>query len=398
MGQRPSRHQILISALILAGGFLAPGLALALGSAPSGKQLAAEGQKLYDEGKFGEALLKFEQAIKAGAEGGDLFYQTGYCLKVVRQDQESSRQYMTRAAPLLEKALEGKGASPAPYYYLAAIYTVELADWERGSAVAKRGVAQVEGGAFKKATDGASLFQIARLYTIAGDKDKAIAWYERSAAAFDSAKAPNREYRVAALLQLATYYNGKQDFARASEWFGRLLAVDPGRDAERITAGMAMTKAERYAEAAAILRTGFLTDEMATEANYLVRVLDRYIALQGPAVPEEVRKLDEAGLSQAIDKAAATLGGIRQKDEEEFQKSIPPPEEPKTVWKATKSGQRIQVKVPPPEPAPVTPPPPSAERQAAEKEFFGLLLEYVRRGHLIREFCLGKGLAALIFR
>jgi hypothetical protein len=43
-------------------------------------------------------------------------------------------------------------------------------------------------------------------------------------------------------------------------------------------------------------------------------------------------------------------------------------------------------------------PAPSPEKVAAEKEFFVLLVEYVKRDRLIRGFCFENGLVEMIFR
>ena len=37
-------------------------------------------------------------------------------------------------------------------------------------------------------------------------------------------------------------------------------------------------------------------------------------------------------------------------------------------------------------------------KTVAEKDFFCLLVEYVKRGHLIRNFCFENGLVEMIFR
>ena len=42
--------------------------------------------------------------------------------------------------------------------------------------------------------------------------------------------------------------------------------------------------------------------------------------------------------------------------------------------------------------------PPTPARLAAEKDFFGALLEYIRRGRLLRETSMQYGFASLIFK
>jgi hypothetical protein len=79
-------------------------------------------------------------------------------------------------------------------------------------------------------------------------------------------------------------------------------------------------------------------------------------------------------------------------------KNAPPPPDPNTydadASDAMKALHQMGLS-----PAPLPPPPPpSPEKQAAERDFFFLLNEYVKRGHLIRNFCFENGLVEMIFR
>ena len=244
-------------------------------AAPPAQQLVREGQDLYRQGSLGEALLKFEDAAKAGAEDGEMFYRMGYCYKALRQDAEKSREFMVKAVPLLEKLVEPPARpGPAPFYYLSAIYITDLVEPAKGAEIARRGSAQADEGRFASFKDGESLFQIARLYTLAGQQDKAIGWYEQAVDALQAGPTPNRVYLTSSLDQLANYFMGKADYARAADRLKRLLELDPGRDQQRLSAGLLMVKVERYEEALAILQC-FTNDDFDTEANYVTRIIRR---------------------------------------------------------------------------------------------------------------------------
>jgi tetratricopeptide (TPR) repeat protein len=278
---------------------------------------------LYRQGELGEALVKFEEAIDAGAQGGELFYRAGYCYKNVKGDSQAGEKYMRKALALLEKRAESPEADPATFYYISAIYTSELADIAQGKAAAQRGVVLAEKAGSKSVNDGESLFQIASLYSLAGLPDKAIGWYERAAQALGAEEPVNRPYLIVVLDQLARFYTAKQDFAQAGVWLGRQLDVEPEREQVRLQAGLMMVRAGQDDAAIEMLAGAFQT------------------------------------LREAIGSAAQKLGKIRG-------------EEPN--------------------------PPASPERIAAEREFFGLLMEHIRRGYLVRELALRAGFAALIFR
>jgi len=381
-------------------------------------RLVREGQDLYRKGRLGEALIKFEEAASAGAAGGELFYQMGFAYKTVRQDSVKSKEYMTKAVPLLE-AMEPK--TPAPLYYLSAIHTIELGDSDKGKATAQRAIDLAEKGAFRKSSDGESLFQLARLHSLAGRTEEAIPFYERAVAALDKEKEPNRQYLANAVDVLAKHHHTKSDLPGASRWYQRVVQINPDDEQTRVSAGLIMIKAGDYEQAIAAL-SGLRDDILVTESNYVVRVVKRYVELGEPPVPPETLKMADADLEAAIDASARKLGEIRQKEETA---RPPEPTEPEYEWFTTKKGTKMKRLVPrympPPEDwkpkdpnnptpqelikmsgiiyaPPYIPPPPSPERIEAEKEFFGLLLERTRRGFRMREAAVQRGFASLLFR
>ncbi len=334
-------------------------------------ELTAEGREFYRRGQLESALQKFEEAIKAGAQGGELFYQTGYCYKAARRDLEASRRYMRMAVPPLEAEAAKERKRPAPFYYLAAIHTNELGDGVEGTEAAKRGVELAEKGAFGKSTDGETLFQVGRLYSLAGQEEKAIPWYEKAVPALESAAGVYRQYLLASVEQLSGYYVKKPEPARAATWLLRLLELEPTREKERLSAGLLLVKLGRHDDAIKTLR-GFTDDDLATESNYIVKAVSRYKELGAPEAPPEWGKLDDAGIQDLAVKAASRLAEVRKKEEEEGAAADPSTSQPVR--------------------------PPAPERLEAEKVFFGLLVELARRGHLLREFAFSRGFAVLIFR
>jgi len=395
------------------------GLGLSFAAAPPRDALVRAGQDLYHQGKFDQALLKFEDAIAQGAQAGELFYQTGYCYRVARMDGGKSLEYMKKALPLLE-ALPEKDLSRC--YYLTSAYINEVKDSVKGSAEASRCVALADQGAFKAVRGSVGLFQVARVHTLAGARQKAVPWYKKAIEALQKEPDGSKQYLLMSYQFLVSSQIADKDYVGASESYRRILALGGDVQNEKIPAALVMVKAGKYNEAIEALK-GITNDDQATQANYLSRVLTRYVALGAAPASRETTALDDAGLQEAIGKSATKLGEVRKKEEDALAKL--PPEEPPYTWRTTKSGKKVKVYRPqiippteevipkdpnnvtqeehdrmvgwqfdPPKPAP----PPSAERVAAEKEFFGLLVEYVRRGHLLQEYAVSRGFMSLIFR
>ena len=132
------------------------------------------------------------------------------------------------------------------------------------------------------------------------------------------------------------------------------------------------------------------------------------------AASSATAKLDDNALEQAIVASAKRLSEIRRKEDEAAQgqppvgsiiPATPLPEEGKPQPRRVKIKDPAHptmeeynafygIVTPPPTPAP----PPSAERLAGEKEFFGLLMDYLRRGHAVQEMAMSHGIASMIFR
>ncbi len=420
----PVRTTVLAAALCFAAAVSPPSSARAASPA----ELAVQGRDLYRQGKLAEALPLLERAIAQGASGGELLYEASQCQRLARRDAAKGREYAEKAVALIEAEAANAKDDPAPHFFLAVLYAVDLTDGDKGRAAALRGVELAEKGAFSGRRDGESLFQVGQLYDLAGDAGKAAGWYERAVAALQpsaSAAPSHRPYLLSALDELGGAALARKDYKGASRWMKRHLDLEPERERSRLATGQTMVKAGLFSDAAAVFG-GFRTEELATEATYLVRILERHVALGASAPPAGAAALDDAGLAQRIDQAAAKLAEIR-KDEPK-----PPEPEPviEDVWQevTTKKGRKTKVPKPrsgPPEgwrpkdpnhptaeewlimsgnpvvrPAkpPPPPPPPAPERVAAEKELFALLVELIRRDHLVREFSFTRGLHALIFR
>lgn len=393
-----------------------------------------EGEDLYRQGAYSEALKKFESALAGGVETPALLYQTGSCYALATGNKDKEAEMKKRAVPLFEKEITGGSASLDSYYYLAATYVNDLKDPVKGTDVARKGVASLEkpGAAAPKTPDG--LFRAGRLYSMLGKDKEAISYYDRSVQAAESGAVgvDRASYRLA-LEDLSAYRFKEKKYDAAAKAYASLLKLDPLRDRDRHQYGLALLLSGKPDEATATWRKA-VTDDLRTELNYLSGVVTRWMQSGSPKTSKYLPKsgsIDDATLEQKINESAEVLRAVREKDAKAKQeqeekeraelaekeknkapldpeavkakfkakmKNQPPPDPNATEasgegdpWKALREMGINPTKVPPP-------PPPSPERLAAEKEFFFLMTEYVKRGHLIRNFCFENGLVEMIFR
>ena len=396
---------IAIAALVMTG--MVGMTSAAASPSPEAERLVQEGRKLYRAGSLADALPLFEQAVASGAESPRLFYELGRCLKRVHGDAATDAEMMSKAIPLLEKEIDAvpPPAEPAPFYYLSTIYLHELGEGVKGVPLAQRAVKLYEQGAFAELADPDSQFRMGRLFVMASRKDEAVALYEKAIAGYDRSGDPDVQNLAVALEDIASSLASKQEWVKAAGLYERLLGLTSLPERDRFSAAVVMLRADRF-EAAERALGDFTDDGLSTEAHYIRRILRRYLDLGSPPLPAEPEVKDDDWLNTSILQAAAELGAIRKEEgdraEEEMARTAEA-ERQKQMDAAAKGKMSKGGKYgPPPEPIVISnegiATPPSPERQEAERRFFTLMAEYLRRGNLVRNFALSAGIAQLIFR
>src|SRR6266850_2237281 len=388
--------------------------------------LVREGQDFYARGAYAEALRRFEGVIAVGQENGTILYQAGTCYGQAMGNKVKEVELKRRAVPLLEKEIAGGSAPIDSYYYLAATYINDLSDPVKGTGSAKAAVALLEKPKPPALTTQGEIFRAGRLYTFLGKDKEAAGYYERSLLAAEKAPVVDRASMKLALESLAAYRWHAKEYEGAARAYEGLLKLDPTRDRDRHQLGLAYLLAGKPDDATVAWRAA-QEDELRTELTYLAAVVRRYVAAGSPATSALSPKpaaLDDDALVQKLLQAAEPLRALREKEAKAEQEADEKAEKLRAEKAAEAASKPIDREAiiaenarrrakralePPPDPnvmekastdpptaltqmgfhpvAPTPLPPPSAERIAAEREFFVLLVEYVKRGHLIRNFC-----------
>jgi len=405
-------------------------LAGAAQKAPDAAALAKEGKDLYRQGSCATAIPKLDAALSAGAQDPEALFMAGACYKQVHDNAGKERELKTRAVPLLETRIAA-GGTLADHYYLASIQAETLSDKSKGAETARKGIALVTGPKAPAPKTPMDRFMLGRLYGLAGDGARAaehlgeyVKLAGKPAPGMDSAP------YEAALESVASHRMAGKDYKAAAEAYTSLLSVDQSDDQVRNMAARSLLLAGDPLKAASVWR-GAQSDEMRTEFMYFSNVVTRYVKSGSPktsTLAPDPSSLSDEALVAKIRQAGQSFATLRtaymkeKKDKEdevraainakmEAKKNLTP-EQIKERIEAKKKERQAQLDKPDPNkpiwqqmhelnqaeviPQMEVPEPP--EMKAAARDFYFLMTEYVKRGHLLRDFSFQYGLMDLIFR
>ncbi len=240
--------------------------------------------RLYDQGKYSEALMTLEDLDIARALDGPLLYRLFFCEKATGND-DTARKALERARVALEDEFDAS-ASLEVAFYLANTYS-NLGRAPDAKRVAHDATDGIESGTITAPKSAIARFQIGKLYQDQGRQDEASAHYRKAVDAFDLT-----DGRYVGNARWALRYLGNNAFARADfeasdKALSRLADIGGAETADWDTLAEARVRLGRYAPAAEAWKALVkVNPASADDARYAARVADTAASIAPlPAAP-----------------------------------------------------------------------------------------------------------------
>ncbi len=365
-----------------AAGALLLASALALGFAPaSAAERAAtpapagdpreSAIRLYDQGRYAEALAGFRALDAAGKADGSVLYRLAFCAGAAGDDAERAR-VQQRALEALEKETAA-GGSIESWFYLSNVYR-NVGRTADSTRVAGEAVSRLESGKWKAPSGGVDLFRVAKLYADSGRDDKAAEWDRKAVEALKPEAAQFPSYLRWAWRYLGDLALRRMEWDAAAKDFSELVAMPDAAAPEYLRLAIAQVRSGRWQEAAEAWRRAEQLDPSGgDDARY-----SRQLALQAAAI----------GTLPSLAPDGRTWDRLSQEELESLM--IEQAKVAREANPAPADGAQTPAR---PAPAPDLP----ARLREAHRLFVAAGLEYAARGLPIRETAFSKGFAPLVF-
>jgi tetratricopeptide (TPR) repeat protein len=327
-----------------------------------------EAETLYSEGRYAEARPLLEQLVEAGAATGPLLYRLAYCQRAAG-DEAASAETQRRALDSLEREVTTAENTEVPFYLVNTYQNLgQDADARR---VAAEATARVERDEFPRPDSGNGMFQLGKLYADQGLEQQATEWYAKAVDALTEGGRAGGTYVRRASRYVAERAFRQREFATAQQYYSSLIDAGEGTAADLDRLAVCSARVGMYEEAAQAWQQAELANpvdpnrprygsRLATMAAKLEVVPER--APQGKAWTELTKEELESLLKEQSEQVKATLSEVQQAGE---------------IDKETRQQYRAQLN----------------EIRAV---FVPAALEYVLRGHSIRQTSFFGGYAPLI--
>ena len=335
------------------------------GQGPPRRALTPE-ERLYNEGKYAEALPALQKALDAGRKDGALLYMIGFCREKAGGGPAARQSAWKEAEPLLEAEVKADGGATLERLYYLTVINADQQEPDRMTQYARQAVEQYEKGPTPNGLIGEDWFRLGRLHDFLAEPSESEAAYRRAASAFNKDPEANPTYHALALVKVADADFKAARHAPAAEGYDRAIAILPGTD--QVTPfrhALALLAAGRYEDATA----RFAADRApatATESQYgadLARKAKQAGPLDGKdADGSPVAQMPDDILLARLREAAAAFRSAREKN-------------------SYKPGDALP-----------------AEVALQQKRFVTLLAEQMVRKSAIQELCLTEGMADLVRR
>jgi tetratricopeptide (TPR) repeat protein len=233
--------------------------------------------RLYDQGKYGEALKTLVDLDTARALDGPLLYRLFFCQKAVGDD-DTARKSLERAQVALEDELGAKASLEAAFY-LANTYT-NLGRASDAKRVSQEATTKLDKGSIAAPKSAIGLFQVGKLYQDQGRQVEATTYYEKALDSFDLTDGRYVGNARWALRFLGNNAFAKPDFAASEKAFARLAEIGGADQADWETLASARVRLGRYQPAAEAWKAVVkMNPGDADDARYAARLADTAAAI-----------------------------------------------------------------------------------------------------------------------
>lgn len=333
-----------------------------------GPDPAQQAKALYSEGRYAEARPLLEQLDEAGEATGPLLYRLAYCQRSAGEDAAGDATQQ-RAREFLEREVADAKDIEVPFYLVNTYQNLgQDADARR---VAAEATARVERDEIPQPDSGTGMFQLAKLYADQGLEAQAAEWYAKSVDALTEGGLTGGEYVRRASRYAAERAFRQHEYATAQRYYTALVNAGEGTAADFDRMAVSCARVGKYEEAAQAWQQEELSNpadpdrpryagRLATMAAKLEVVPDT--APSGKAWTELTKEELESLLKEQSEQVKATRAEVEQAGQ---------------LDKETRRQYRERL----------------AEVRAV---FVPAALEYVLRGHDIRQTSFFGGYAPLI--
>jgi tetratricopeptide (TPR) repeat protein len=327
--------------------------------------------RLYDLGRYAEALAGFRALDAAGKADGSVLYRLAFCSGAAGDEAERTR-VQQRAVEALEKETAAGGSIEA-WFYLSNVYR-NLGRTPDSTRVAAEAVSRLESGKWKTPSAGVDLFRAAKLYADGGRDDKAEEWYRKTIAALKPDAGLYPSYVRWAWRYLGDRALIRMDWESAAKAYSEVVAMPEPSAADCLRLAIAEVRSGHWQKAADAWRRAEQLDTAGGDDSRY----GRQLALQAAAI----------GSLPSLAPAGRTWDRLSQEELETLMI-----EKAKVAREANPTpaeGAESSAAAPP---APDLP----ARLREAHRVFVAAGIEFTARGLPIREMAFQKGFAPLVF-
>lgn len=327
-----------------------------------------QAKALYSEGRYAEARPLLEQLDESGAATGPLLYRLAFCQRSAG-DEAASAETQQRARETLEREVTEAEDLEVPFYLVNTYQNLgQDADARR---VAAEATARVERDQLPLPDSGDGMFQLGKLYADQGLEPQAAEWYAKAVDALTEGGRAGGSYVRRASRYVAERAFRQQEFATAQRYYTSLIGAGEGTAADFDRLAICSARAGMYEEAAQAWKQAELAKPVdANRSRYGARLATMAAKLDavpdgapsGKAWTELTKEELESLMKEQADQVKAILAEVEQAGQ---------------VEKETRQQYRDQLR----------------EIRAV---FVPAALEYVLRGHSIRQTAFFGGYAPLI--